>query len=196
MQPFKEFLLERFINLFNIDRKEREKYADEVWELLQKSYAKIGGIKGSGFNSKQDMIDNIPFWKLTKKNGKIIVANFYKDKNGRKRVATATDGSDEAKKALANILVQEFSRSYFEVSKGMLKFLINLVGMDFIKKYAKTPKEAGKILKKDISLPDDNDSHMVKYPELKDFLYQRKIASKLETKILLGTTGKTIENFS
>ena len=46
------------------DDADREKYAPAVWDLIQQSYAKIGGIKGKGFSSPDDMIMSIPFWKL------------------------------------------------------------------------------------------------------------------------------------
>ena len=38
---------------------EKEKYVDEVWDMLQTAYSSIGGIKGSGFESKEDMIKKI-----------------------------------------------------------------------------------------------------------------------------------------
>lgn len=65
---FIEFLTESYINLFK--EQEKEKYVDEVWDLIQTSYKPIGGIHGSGFKSKDDMIKNIPFWKLVKRGGK------------------------------------------------------------------------------------------------------------------------------
>lgn len=57
----------------------REKYAEQVWDVLQFSYRDIGGIKGSGFSSIQDMIDNIPFWKMVTKNGEVHAVVMYKD---------------------------------------------------------------------------------------------------------------------
>lgn len=44
--------------------------------------------------SPDDMVKNIPFWKLYTKNDKVIMALLYKDKNGRKIVALGIDGSD------------------------------------------------------------------------------------------------------
>lgn len=95
---FEQTLTEKFINLIGEkDIEKKREYADRVWDILQRSYAKIGGIKGSGFKSKEDMIKNIPFWKIMKSNGKVIAVKLYKDKNGRKSVAGGTDGSKEAK---------------------------------------------------------------------------------------------------
>lgn len=65
---------ESFENLIGFDKKTIEKkkqYAQDVYAILQQSYQKIGGVKGSGFSSIQDMIDNIYFWKLYKQNGKV-----------------------------------------------------------------------------------------------------------------------------
>jgi len=62
--PFKEFIVENYKNLIGVKSREaRLKYADAVWKILQDSYAKIGGIHGSGFESIEDMIEKIPFWK-------------------------------------------------------------------------------------------------------------------------------------
>jgi len=72
---------------------------------------------------------------------------------------------------------------------------VKTVGVDFVKSYAKTPTEAAKILKEEVfSVPSD-DVHLSKLPQLKEFFYQRDIGGKKKTKILLGTTGKSIETF-
>ena len=95
MVSFKEFLLnESYKNLTS--RKEKEKYAEEVFSLLQSTYSKIGGLKGNGFQSKEDMIEKIPFWKLFIFQGRVIACSMYKDKQGRKRVAIGSirDKSD------------------------------------------------------------------------------------------------------
>ena len=52
---FKEFITETFVNIIGFDdtaQANKEKYKDIVWQLLQKSYASIGGIKGSGFANR------------------------------------------------------------------------------------------------------------------------------------------------
>lgn len=59
MITFSEFLNESYVNLFKPD--EKKVYADEVYALLQNSYKKVGGLKGSGFNSPDDMVARIPF---------------------------------------------------------------------------------------------------------------------------------------
>lgn len=36
----------------------KRKYVDQVWDIIQIAYKKIGGPKGTGFRSKEDMIEN------------------------------------------------------------------------------------------------------------------------------------------
>ncbi len=91
---FKNYFTEGINNLFTKDKK--QEVVDIVWDLLQKSYAPIGGIKGSGFNSKEDMY-NIPFWKTVTVNNKIVAGIMYKDKDFRKTVAVFTDGTKVGK---------------------------------------------------------------------------------------------------
>lgn len=193
MYKFSEFITERFVNLFPQDKDLRLQYADEVWEYLQMSYKKQGGIKGKGFNSKEDMVNNIPFWKLVRKNGQIVAGAFYKDKGGRKRVASFTNRTPEGVEALGSIVREDFDRAYFEISKGSLKLAVGLLGYDFIIKYAKTPEEVKTILKgKEILPVEKDDSHVAMYGKLKNYFYQRELDGDLETKIMLGTTGKKI----
>lgn len=195
MNTFKEFLLlERYVNIFT--REDKEKVADEVWNLIQTSYAPIGGTKGFGFSSKEDFIQNIPFWKLLRKGSRIIAAVVYRDKEGRKVVAVATDGSPDGKIGLLNMLKAEFEtgRSYAEISGTLLKFTYNKLGEDFILRYATKPSEVKTILKGDDILPiDSEDSEAKIFPTLKDFFYRREIGGHLHTKILLGRSGNPIK---
>jgi hypothetical protein len=79
MIKFKTFITERYINLIGDDPKKHE-YKHEVHNLLKKSYEKIGGIHGSGFESPDDMVKKVHMWKLAKKDGKIVSAVMYKEK--------------------------------------------------------------------------------------------------------------------
>ena len=193
MIKFQDFINERFVNLFG-DVEGKEKYVDQVWDMLQSSYKRSGGIKGSGFGSKQEMIDKLPLWKLVRKDGKIVAGGLYKDKRGRKRVASFTDGTAQGKKWLAKVVEEDFERAFFEMSKAAFGSAVKNLGIDFMKRWAKTPQEVEKILKgKEIVYPvPENDPHVIKVPELKEFYYQRELGGKLETKIMLGTTGNKI----
>lgn len=190
MRPY---LTEGYKNLFTTDQK--SKFADEAFELLQSSYAKLGGIHGSGFKNPKDLIANIPFWKIKlDKSGKICAGAFYKDKNGRKRVAIATDGSVAGKKAAADIIVSDLkqNRSYGEVSGPSLSFLVKLVGVSTVKDYAIDPSDLEEILGDEVFLPDEEDAEILKHPELAEFFYSREIGGSLHTKIALGTPKKSI----
>ena len=131
MLTFKGFLNEGFINLIN-DNPKKSDYIDAVWDMIQKSYAPIGGIKSNGFQSKEAMM-NVPFWKIGTVNGKPVAVTFYKDKNGRKSVASGTDGSDEGKKRIIDMMKNELKRSYGEKSKASLGLMLKIVPPDVIK---------------------------------------------------------------
>lgn len=203
MKSFKQFkeetklnlrtamLNERFVNLLGNDEKKSE-YAQEVFDMIQKSYEAIGGQKGKGFKSPEDMIANIPFWKLVRTSGKIVAGAMYRDKGGRKRVAVFTNGTIAGKKGIASIMKEDFDRAYFEVSGPSLGFAVKLLGIDFIKSYAKTPAQATDILRTDLNEVPPKDSYITKYPALKPYFYQRELGGKLITKIMLGTVGMKI----
>ena len=186
---FKQFISERFLNLFDADLSERERYAEDVFELLQDSYSYIGGIKGSGFESAQDMIELIPLWKLVRLNDEIVAAALYKDIEGRKRVEIASDGTPEAKKRLAEIVKDDMkqSRAYGEISGSSVGFSKRQVS-DFVQ-FVITPEEASKIINnEEIRYPvSKDDPEVIKHPELADYFYQRNIGGEWKTKIMTGT---------
>jgi len=186
-----DILVERFVNLLG-DDPEKDKYVDVVWDMITKSYARIGGVQGKGFSSKEDLINNIPFWKLVRKDGDIVAGAFYRDKEGRKRVAVATNGTDTGKVALASIMANDFDRAYFEVSDPSLGFMIKQVGLDFVQGYARSVEQAQQISGDELQAPPANDPHVVKYPSLANNFYQRDIGGHMHTKIMLGTTGNKI----
>lgn len=185
---FNQYLSERFLTFLHADSAERELYAKEVYDLLQKAYEYIGGLKGSGFNDVEDMKKNIPIWKLVRQDGKIVAVAMYKDKEGRKRVAIASDGSVKGKQRLAEIVKDDMEkeRAYAEISGGSLRFSKRQVTgfEDFVIR----PEEVEKIVDDEIIYPVDSDDPEVEAnPELEEFFYQRKIGSEWKTKIMTGT---------
>ena len=149
--------------------------------MIHGAYSYAGGIIGSGFATKKDMIENLPFWKLNVKDGKIIAVRMYKDKDGRKAVASATDSSKEGVKIYREMVLQDLQRSYFEVSDKPLKSLQKLLGDKFYD-YAIPVSIVKKKLKNDEIIPVD------------DYFYQREIGGKMKTKIMLGNpNAKKIE---
>ena len=196
MHTFKKFLQERFINLLHDDPRKHQ-YAHEVHGMLQKAYEKIGGIQGSGFRSPEDMVKNIPMWKLHKKGGKIRGAVLYKDTNGRKSVATATDGSEEGKKGVAEIYRDDVvrGRAYGERSASALSFTKKVVGAEHLKKHIIPYHHVQKTLGNDTEIrrPPHDDPEIQRHPEFKDHFYQRQIGGHWHTKLMFGTPGKNLK---
>lgn len=170
MKFLKPLILEKYKNLF--DRNEKLLYVEELYNMLQKSYESIGGIKGKGFSSPQDIADNIPIIKMVIKKSEIICAIFYKDKDGRKAVALTTNGTREGSNELKIILEQEFRRSYMEVSHMTLRF-IKVHFPKLLEQY-KIPNNLNLKIFDDI-IPID------------DYYYKRKIGDQYITKLAIGT---------
>jgi len=177
-QSFREYLEEAFKNFLVSDRKEKEAHADEVFAMLQASYANIGGLKGSGFGSAKEMISAVPMWKLAYTKGQLAAVVMYKDKAGRKLVAIGTDGKSTGKKRLVEILKVEFARSFAEISGPLLKFMErNLPGE--LKRWHISTSKVEEILSKKITIIDD-------------VYYTRKLGGEEIRKTMLGTIGKSI----
>ena len=202
MKTYKEFISETFVNLIGDDQ-DKEKYVDEVWDILQKSYKPIGGIGGTGFKNKQDMIDNIPFWKLGVKNGKVVAVNLYKDKGGRKSVAFGTDGSPASAPIVKEIVAADLKRSFGEKSKAMLGKLMKTVPWDVLEPFLMTPEQAAKANPKKVvtavsdlkpdEIPDDGKLTLKKYPQLRKYAYTRQLGARPGDeeafKVMMGTPG-------
>ena len=202
MLSFIEFLSENYKNFIGPNSKpDREKWVDQAWDILQKSYAPIGGIKGSGFASKQDMIDNIPFWKIYTKNDKVVAAVFYKDKGGRKSVAIATDGSDIGKKIVGDIFKASLGVSYGEKSGPALATMMKTVQWDVLQNFMLTPDQVKKltgenvisISKYDVDELDSKDKFTYdKFPQLKPYFYVRELGGEMHLKVSMGTPNLAI----
>jgi len=195
MIQFSKILNEKILNFFQNDKDEKREYVDDVWDILQYAYKEIGGIQGSGFANKEDMVNEIPMWKVIKEKGKVEAVILYKDKNGRKLVAAGA--TKTGKNALKNGLKKEIERSYFEVSSKFYFFLRRLFGDSEIKKYIKTADEAEELLKKPITRWEDLSSSIQKdYADepWKNNFYGRKIGGELHAKLMIGTPGEKIKS--
>ena len=194
MLSFREYLSEQYKNLLPRHEEDKVKHAHEVFNLIQTAYKDQGGIHGSGFKSPEDMVQNIPMWKLSKKDGKVTGVALYKDSEGRKRVAIATDGSDHGKKAIGNVVRDDLkqTRAHMEVSGKSLSFLKKQIHIsDHVHSYEAAEKYHAQNGTQ-ISHPPEDDPEVVRHPELKDHFYQRKIGDHFHTKLLLGKTGNSI----
>lgn len=176
-----EILIERYVNLLPSDAEEKARYAPEVWDLLVSSYAPVGGLKGKGFSSIEDMIETIPFWKLVRRNGRIVAVKLYRDKNGRKSVASATDGTQEGKAELAKIMQDDarLSRSYSEISPNVYRFALKALGQELLDA-AIIPAEVAKEI----------DGSVMLIPG-EPYWYEREIgdSGEVKRKIMLGHVG-------
>ncbi len=194
-----EYVVESFVNLVGSNPL-KDKFRDQVWDLLQSSYTSIGGISGSGFETK-DKILNIPFWKIVVKDQVIRAVVMYKDTNGRKAVAIGSDGSPYARDALENVMRMDLDRSYGEKSKAALGFIMKTVSWDILSQYVIEPEQAGQILGKQImpvtDLPEEDwpldAQHSIhRYPILRDYGYLRLVGNNFLFKVMFGSPGKSI----
>jgi hypothetical protein len=87
---YHEFLIERVVNLHSTD--EKMAYADQVWDMLQRSYKKIGGFKSAG--SPEELANDSGYWKLVRRGDKITALGVYKKSPKTKNfklIASATE---------------------------------------------------------------------------------------------------------
>lgn len=109
MKHLNKFIKEQLIteHFLTLTKKEdMKKYGEEVWDILQKSYAYIGGI--AGINSIDDLIEDTDLWKLVRRDNKITAIKAYKLKNGgRKSNCGGTDGTIQGKKDIMKIYQED-----------------------------------------------------------------------------------------
>lgn len=168
-----KLLKEHFVTVFPDNTEDREKYIDDVWNMLEASYASIGGTH----SSKEELLDDNVMWKLVRRNGKIVAAVVYKLKMGRKAFLAGTDGTREGKEGLYSIIKEDASReernAWVEVS-GKPEYLY--------KKYGHVPIPndiAEQILAKMGKKVEEKNSD--------GYHYTRKIGDDHYEKIMMGT---------
>jgi hypothetical protein len=199
---FKKYLEERYVNAIGTrDLDVKNQYKKQVWDLLQKSYAGIGGLKGNGFQDMETMVAKIPMWKMAVNNGTVEAVVLYKDKGGRKSVAMGCSGSPYAKKTVADMMKNELKRSYGEKSKAALGTMMKMHPWDVLEPFVQKPDAVAKIAAGDTitplskhkgPLPKDAQMTLSKYPQLKDYGYMRDIAGQPTFKVMIGSPGKSI----
>lgn len=191
---FKQYIKEGYSNFIGKSSlADKQKWADRVWDMLQAAYNDIGGIKGSGFSNKEDMINNIPFWKIFHRGEKLIAVVLYKDTNGRKLVALGTDKSNAAKKILSNIFKENLKVSYGEQSGKLLNLVVKSVSYERLEPFLLEPIYVQKLLDKQIYPPIPEKLNAMdaetynKFPKLHKYFYMRDFGGKSYLKICLGT---------
>jgi hypothetical protein len=168
---FKEILTETYVNAINPDQK--QKYAKQVWDILQDSYSSLPG----GFATAatiEELIEKSWLWKMVKKDGKIVAVQIYKDKHGRKGIAGGTDGSRVGKEAFSKIVADDIklNRSWAETSGAPERIMTKLGATP-------VPNSLAAMLtgKEILSLNPDG------------YHYTRLIAGKPYEKIIFGTVN-------
>lgn len=200
-EAYTNVLNEKFINVMVDDIEIKNKWADQVWTMLQRCYKDIGGIKGNGFSSKEDMIKSIPMWKLALTKGELKAVLLYKDKGGRKTVAGGTDGTISGKKKYLGMIPAELKRSFGEKSKAALAMNVKSVPWDMLQNFILPPEEVSNIIGKKVipikgykgELPEDANVSLKKFPKLIDYGYLRDIQGVLTFKVAFGTPGIPIK---
>jgi len=197
------FITERYINIIGNDPR-KDQYKDQVYSILSRSYEKIGGLKGSGTESPE-ALKSIPFWKLAKKDNRIVAVILYKDKGGRKSVAVGTDGTVLGKQSIIDMAKADPKRSYSEKSKASLNFFMKTV--DDPEQYLVPLSTVKKISKNDIiplkglnvkDWPVDQEERkstefiLNRYPILSNYGYFRDIGNSYYFKVMTGTPNKNL----
>lgn len=161
-------LLERFINLHN--KQQMLPYIDTIWDVLQKSYAPIGGFLTA--SSKEDLINKTGLAKLVRKDGRIVAVKLYKDDRGRKSIAAGTDGSSEGRQWLVKMFQEDIQlgRAWGEFSGKAEYLMLKHGGVPIPNTLA-----AQLLQKPIISISSDG------------FHYTREIMGEPHEKILIGT---------
>jgi hypothetical protein len=168
-------ILERFVNLRT--KEELEKYIDVIWDILQSSYAPIGGFKSA--KSKEDLISKTGLAKLVRKDGKIVAVKIYKDELGRKSIAGGTDGSDVGKIWFIKMCEEDIklNRAWGEVSGKMEHIMLS-------KGATPIPNTmVADILGKPVLSLDPDGYH-----------YTREIMGEPHTKIMIGDVNKLLSS--
>lgn len=168
-------LNEQFVTLWNEDTLNKQKYFDEVIEILRASYKSIGGL--ISLESDEEILNKRYIWKLTTRNKKVTACVLYKGVGDNRKIALAgTDGSSQGKSDLNMILKEDIKlldRGVWGELSGTLEhiYLDKLGGISFP---AVVSKEIMKLLNKEVEVDSDN-KH-----------YTRDIGGIQHKKILVG----------
>lgn len=173
-------LFEKYENLLSDPKYDDRKVelSTKIYNMIQNSYRKIGGNKGKGFETPESMVKEIPFWKIFRRGDEIKAVLMYKNENGRKRVAVATDGTKEGKEYLGKLVLEDYlqGRAYVEISGPSLEFTKKLLKPEQYEFYSIPFDKVKEIINKDIKeIPGEK------------YNYYRKIGNEYHIKRMLGT---------
>jgi len=160
-------LTERYLNLLSTE--DKRKYLDKIWEILQRSYAKIGGYQGAA--SAEELLTHPGIWKLVRRDGEITAIGIYRDQSGRKSIAAGTNGTKQGLRDLMALKKEDLAmrRAWAEVSDRMEKLMLDLGARKIPNKYAEA------LVKKPILKLNDDGYH-----------YTRLIGGEPHEKLIVG----------
>lgn len=174
------FIVEHYLT-FKENKEDKDKYLDKVWDLLEKSYASKGGIKGC---VKEDLLSPNILWKLVRKNGDIVAVSIYKViGDTRKAIAAGTDMTSLGKESLYSIIaedVTETNRKVWAEVSGAPEHMFKKKGAEMFP--ADLAEKVLKNLGKDIISKSDDGYH---YTRLIDGIpYEKVMVGQLPICIL------------
>lgn len=154
------------------------KWGPEVYDLLNKGYAPIGGILGC--NSYEDLKKDSDMWKIKTSHDEVKAVFIYSFKRGgRKLQYCTTDGTPEGKAAFVQIFKDDeklLDRMFWGEVSGAVEHMATAGG-----KYASVtivPNYFAKLM-----MPE---KHIILDPD--GIHYKRRIGDTLVTKVMIGST--------
>lgn len=176
---------------------EKLRYASAVYNLLETAYVNCGGINlANGFENEEDMLKNIPIWRLCFKGDILISVMLFKEKIGLlKMVAYAPVRSiDKTTRKLD--LQFMINNSHVELSGKLLMIVLKEIKSSWRQYVSINPKS---LIKKDIALLNNflktnllpESSKMMykklkkEHPHLLKYCYLRFIGGELKLKLLI-----------
>lgn len=168
-------ITERYVNLRG--RQQIEPYLDSIWDILQLTYEPIGGFLTA--SSKEELLGKIDFAKLVRRDGKIVAAAVYKDKNGRKLIGAGYDGSQQGKVDILKTYLEDIkqARAWGEYSGRLETTMLKYGGVPIPNKFAEY------ILQKPIKSLNPDGYH-----------YTREIGGEYHEKIIIGKLDLKLPN--
>lgn len=179
------------------NRLEKLQLGAQVYNLLEVAYKDCGGINlASGFKNVDDMINNIPVWRLTFKNNKLISVMLFKVKTNKLKMVAYAPLSEIDQEIRKSDLQFMLNNSYAELSGKLLSITLKEIKSTWSSYVSKSPKQT---LKKEIipiseylkteKMPLNSEGMYRKlkndYPALLEYCYFRKIGNEFKLKVLV-----------
>jgi hypothetical protein len=178
-------ILEKFVTLFDDHIDDRMKYSKEIWDMVERAYAYMGGLSGcttyEEFVKKyvEDEKGKDLMWKCVKRGNKITAVKIYSlTKHGRKSILMASDGTKAGDKDLCMILGEDIKlkdrNAWSEVSGAALGKSLKLGAI---------PLPAYMLYE---LLPKKINSGEIKFIDNDMYFYKRLLDGEWHTKMLIG----------